>query len=412
MAASGSSPPRARGRCACSPLAGCEPSGRCRPTPARSPSSRWPSEASAPALMPGLIVAGFRALCRNPATITSGLKLRRNRARDLPRRLRSDLLRLRAVCSLSILPSARRLFCPLLFSFPLPEPLMMSVAAPNGRHVQCRAWRRGGRCRSRPILQGPGQARPAPSPGPALPCDKISPARRRWRPDPPLCGGWGGVTARRGPTGAGKTPLLRTFNRMNDKVTGYRHAGDVLLDGRSIWHHGVELMTLRRKVGMLFQRPNPFPMSIMDNVVAGVKAHRMASRQGRRAIAQEWLTEVGLWDAVSDRLKDSPFRLSGGQQQLLCLARALAIGPDVLLLDEPTSSLDPVATESIEALIRDLIPQLTVIIVTHNLAQASRVADRTIFLNAGRLVEQGETRQIFENPAEEETARYVAGRFG
>jgi phosphate transport system ATP-binding protein len=222
----------------------------------------------------------------------------------------------------------------------------------------------------------------------------------------------GAVTALIGPTGSGKTTLLRTFNRMNDKVTGYRHAGDVLLDGRSIWHHGVELMTLRRKVGMLFQRPNPFPMSIMDNVVAGVKAHRMASRQGLRAIAQEWLTEVGLWDAVSDRLKDSPFRLSGGQQQLLCLARALAIGPDVLLLDEPTSSLDPVATESIEALIRDLIPQLTVIIVTHNLAQASRVADRTIFLNAGRLVEQGETRQIFENPAEEETARYVAGRFG
>jgi phosphate transport system ATP-binding protein len=222
----------------------------------------------------------------------------------------------------------------------------------------------------------------------------------------------GAVTALIGPTGSGKTTLLRTFNRMNDKVTGYRHAGDVLLDGRSIWHHGVELMTLRRKVGMLFQRPNPFPMSIMDNVVAGVKAHRMASRQGLKAIAQERLTEVGLWDAVSDRLKDSPFRLSGGQQQLLCLARALAIGPDVLLLDEPTSSLDPVATESIEALIRDLVPQLTVIIVTHNLAQASRVADRTIFLNAGRLVEQGETRQIFENPAEEETARYVAGRFG
>jgi phosphate transport system ATP-binding protein len=222
----------------------------------------------------------------------------------------------------------------------------------------------------------------------------------------------GAVTALIGPTGSGKTTLLRTFNRMNDKVSGYRHVGDVLLDGRSIWHPGVELMSLRRKVGMLFQRPNPFPMSIMENVVAGAKAHRLASRQGLRAIAEQRLTEVGLWDAVSDRLKDSPFRLSGGQQQLLCLARALAIGPDVLLLDEPTSSLDPVTTESIEALIRALVPALTVVIVTHNLAQANRVADRTIFLNRGRMVEHGETRQIFENPAEEETASYVGGRFG
>jgi phosphate transport system ATP-binding protein len=222
----------------------------------------------------------------------------------------------------------------------------------------------------------------------------------------------GAVTALIGPTGSGKTTLLRTFNRMNDKVSGYRHAGDVQLDGRSIWHPGVELMSLRRKVGMLFQRPNPFPMSIMDNVVAGVKAHRMASKHGLKPIAQQRLTEVGLWDAVSDRLKDSPFRLSGGQQQLLCLARALAIGPEVLLLDEPTSSLDPGATESIESLIRNLTPDLTVVIVTHNLAQASRVADRTIFLNDGRLVEHGETRQVFENPEREETARYVSGRFG
>jgi phosphate transport system ATP-binding protein len=222
----------------------------------------------------------------------------------------------------------------------------------------------------------------------------------------------GSVTALIGPTGSGKTTLLRTFNRMNDKVSTYGHKGDVLLDGRSIWHSGVELMALRRKVGMLFQRPNPFPMSIMDNVTAGARAHRMASKAGLRAIAEQRLTEVGLWGAVSDRLKDSPFRLSGGQQQLLCLARALAISPDVLLLDEPTSSLDPVATESIEALIRRLIPQITVVIVTHNLAQARRIADRTIFLNAGRLVETGDTEQLFEHPAHEETARYVNGRFG
>jgi phosphate transport system ATP-binding protein len=222
----------------------------------------------------------------------------------------------------------------------------------------------------------------------------------------------GAVTALIGPTGSGKTTLLRTFNRMNDKVSGYRHSGDVLLENRSIWDPGLELMSLRRKVGMLFQRPNPFPMSIMDNVVSGVRAHRMASREGMRAIAQQRLTDVGLWDAVSERLKDSPFRLSGGQQQLLCLARALAIDPDVLLLDEPTSSLDPVATGSIEELVKGLTPRITVVIVTHNLAQASRIADYTMFLNKGRLVEHGETRQLFDNPAEEETAQYIGGHFG
>ncbi len=222
----------------------------------------------------------------------------------------------------------------------------------------------------------------------------------------------GAVTALIGPTGSGKTTLLRTFNRMNDKVTGYRHTGDVFLDGRSIWSPAVELMTLRRKVGMLFQRPNPFPMSIMDNVVAGARAHKMAKGGGAREIARQRLTEVGLWGAVSSRLKDSPFRLSGGQQQLLCLARALAINPEVLLLDEPTSALDPMATESIEKLIRTLVPKITVIIVTHNLAQARRVADRTIFLYQGQLVEHGPTQQVFENPTREETARYVSGRFG
>jgi phosphate transport system ATP-binding protein len=222
----------------------------------------------------------------------------------------------------------------------------------------------------------------------------------------------GAITALIGPTGSGKTTLLRTFNRMNDKVSGYRHSGDVLLDSRSIWDPGLDLMSLRRKVGMLFQRPNPFPMSIMDNVTAGARAHRLASKSGLKDIAEHRLKEVGLWGAVSGRLKDSPFRLSGGQQQLLCLARALATEPQVLLLDEPTSSLDPHTTESIEELIKTLVPRLTVIIVTHNLAQARRVSDRTVFLNAGRMVEHGETQQVFENPAEEETARYVGGRFG
>jgi phosphate transport system ATP-binding protein len=222
----------------------------------------------------------------------------------------------------------------------------------------------------------------------------------------------GAITALIGPTGSGKTTLLRTFNRMNDKVVGYRHDGDVLLDGRSIWHSGIELMSLRRKVGMLFQRPNPFPMSIIENVTAGVRAHHMAGRGQLHGVAEQHLTEVGLWGAVKDRLKDSPFRLSGGQQQLLCLARALAIRPDVLLLDEPTSALDPNATESIEKLIKTLAPDLTVVIVTHNMAQARRVADDTIFLNQGRMVEHGRTEQVFEHPAEDETAQYVGGRFG
>ncbi len=222
----------------------------------------------------------------------------------------------------------------------------------------------------------------------------------------------GAVTALIGPTGSGKTTLLRTFNRMNDRVSGYHRKGDVLLDGRSIWHPGVEVMELRRRIGMLFQRPNPFPMSIMENVVAGARAHRLVGKAGMKDVAEKHLTAVGLWGAVKDRLKDSPFRLSGGQQQLLCLARALAVTPEVLLLDEPTSSLDPAATQAIEELVRTLVPDITVIIVTHNLAQALRVADRTIFLNQGRMVENGETRQLFEHPAEEETAHYVAGRFG
>jgi phosphate transport system ATP-binding protein len=222
----------------------------------------------------------------------------------------------------------------------------------------------------------------------------------------------GNITALLGPTGSGKSTLLRTLNRMNDKISGYRRDGDVTLDGMSIWSPAVHPMALRRQVGMLFQRPNPFPMSIMDNVVAGVRAHKRVSRSQLKDIAEERLRAVGLWSAISTRLNDSPFRLSGGQQQLLCLARALAVNPSVLLLDEPTSSLDPVATESIEGLIRGLAPELTVVIVTHNLAQARRVAHRSIFLNRGRVVEQGETDQIFESPAEEETAQYVGGRFG
>jgi len=222
----------------------------------------------------------------------------------------------------------------------------------------------------------------------------------------------GAITALLGPTGSGKSTLLRTLNRMNDRITGYRRQGDVLLDGHSIWDSAIQPMALRRRVGMLFQRPNPFPMSIMENVVAGVVAYQRTPKARLREICEQNLRDVGLWDAVHARLKDSPFRLSGGQQQLLCLARALAVEPGVLLLDEPTSSLDPVATESIEALVKTLVPRLTVVIVTHNLAQARRIADDTVFLNKGRMVEHGSTVQVFEHSAQEETAQYVGGHFG
>lgn len=222
----------------------------------------------------------------------------------------------------------------------------------------------------------------------------------------------GTITALIGPTGSGKSTFLRTLNRMNDKVQGFAHDGDVLLDKESIWSPAQDLLALRRRVGMVFQRPNPFPMSIRDNVVAGVKAHRIAKGKQLDVVAEQRLTEVGLWDAVKDRLGDSPFRLSGGQQQLLCLARALAVGPEVLLLDEPTSSLDPVSTEYVEALMRDMAPALTLIVVTHNLAQARRVSERTMFFYGGHLVEHGPTTDLFEHPVQPETERYVTGRMG
>lgn len=219
------------------------------------------------------------------------------------------------------------------------------------------------------------------------------------------------VTALLGPTGSGKTTFLRTLNRMNDKVAGYWYRGDVQLNGQTIFTDR-DVMEFRRRVGMLFQRPNPFPMSISDNVVAGVRAHRMVPRSEFESVAEARLTEVGLWDAVKDRLSDSPFRLSGGQQQLLCLARALAVNPEILLLDEPTSSLDPTTTEKIEDLIRSLANRLTVIIVTHDLAQAARLGDRTALFFDGLLIEEGPTEQLFLSPQRAETVRYISGLFG
>jgi phosphate transport system ATP-binding protein len=222
----------------------------------------------------------------------------------------------------------------------------------------------------------------------------------------------GSITALIGPTGSGKSTFLRTLNRMNDRVPGFTRTGDITLDDESLWAQHVDLLTLRRRVGMLFQRPNPFPMSIKDNVVAGVKAHRIAKGKQLDVVCERRLTEVGLWDAVKDRLNDSPFQLSGGQQQLLCLARALAVGPEVLLLDEPTSSLDPVTTEAIEALLKTLTPALSLIVVTHNLGQAMRVSHQTMFFYQGALVEYGATDDLFNRPSQPDTERYVTGRMG
>lgn len=222
----------------------------------------------------------------------------------------------------------------------------------------------------------------------------------------------GSITALIGPTGSGKSTFLRTLNRMNDRVPGFSRTGDVTLDGDSLWAPDVDLLNLRRRVGMLFQRPNPFPMSIKDNVVSGVKAHRIAKGKQLDVVCEQRLREVGLWDAVKDRLGDSPFRLSGGQQQLLCLARALAVGPEVLLLDEPTSALDPLTTEAIESLLKTLTPALTLIVVTHNLGQAMRVSSQTVFFYQGELCEHGPTDEIFTQPKRPDTERYVTGRIG
>ena len=220
------------------------------------------------------------------------------------------------------------------------------------------------------------------------------------------------ITALVGPTGSGKTTFLRSLNRMNDKVRGYWMKGAVTLDGADIYGRRVDPLVVRKKVGMVFQRPNPFPMSILDNVVAGVRVHNLAPRSAMRDIAETRLAEVGLWATLSDRLGDSPFKLSGGQQQLLCLARALAVEPEVLLLDEPTSSLDPMSTEAVEELLERLAARVTVVIVTHNLAQARRVSDETMFFYEDRLVEAGPTEHLFESPKEQATARYLGGQIG
>jgi phosphate transport system ATP-binding protein len=221
------------------------------------------------------------------------------------------------------------------------------------------------------------------------------------------------VTAFIGPSGCGKSTFLRTLNRMNDIIPGTRVEGHVLIDGASIYDPGVDVVALRRRVGMVFQKSNPFPKSVFDNVAYGLRVNGMAGgRSELAARVEESLRQAALWDEVKDRLHDSALAMSGGQQQRLCIARALAVRPDILLMDEPASALDPIATQRIEELVYDLKQTYTIVIVTHNMQQAARLSDRTAFFLLGKLVEYDRTDKIFTAPAEKVTEDYVTGRFG
>jgi phosphate transport system ATP-binding protein len=218
------------------------------------------------------------------------------------------------------------------------------------------------------------------------------------------------VVAFIGPSGCGKSTLLRCFNRMNDLVPGARIEGQALFQGRDLYEAGMDPVEVRRRIGMVFQKPNPFPKSIYDNVAFGARIN--GYRDDMDELVERSLRNAALWDEVKDRLNASALALSGGQQQRLCIARALAVEPEVLLMDEPASALDPIATQKIEELIYDLKQDYTVVIVTHNMQQAARVSDYTAFLYMGELVEYGPTDRLFTNPVEERTEAYITGRFG
>ena len=222
----------------------------------------------------------------------------------------------------------------------------------------------------------------------------------------------GAVTAFIGPSGCGKSTFLKTLNRMNDLVPGVRIEGEVLLDGQEIYGPNVDTIALRQKVGMVFQQPNPFPMSIYDNVAYGPRVHGIRGKEKLDDIVEESLRGAAIWEEVKDRLKKSALGLSGGQQQRLCIARALAVEPEVLLMDEPTSALDPISTAKIEDLMESLKQKYTVVVVTHNMQQATRVSDYTAFFLLGELIEFGKTRQVFSYPREKKTEDYITGRFG
>lgn len=220
------------------------------------------------------------------------------------------------------------------------------------------------------------------------------------------------VTAFIGPSGCGKSTFLKTLNRMNDLVDGVRIDGKVLLDGEDIYDPSVDTTILRKKVGMVFQQPNPFPMSIYDNIAYGPRVHGIRDKKRLDQIVEESLRGAAIFDEVKDRLKKSAMGLSGGQQQRICIARALAVQPEVLLMDEPTSALDPISTAKIEELMEDLKKKYTVIVVTHNMQQATRVSDQTAFFLVGEMVEFGGTKQIFSYPQDKRTEDYITGRFG
>lgn len=221
------------------------------------------------------------------------------------------------------------------------------------------------------------------------------------------------VTALIGPSGCGKTTLIRCLNRMNEMTAGAAVKGSVLLDQEDIYDKSVDPVIIKRRMGMVFQKPNPFPtMSIYDNVAAGLRLNGIKDKKLINEIVEESLKSAALWEEVKDELDKPGISLSGGQQQRLCIARALAMQPEVLLMDEPTSALDPIASSKIEELMNDLKKDLTIIIVTHNMQQAARVSDYTVFMYLGELVEYGPTKQVFENPQKELTERYISGKFG
>ena len=220
------------------------------------------------------------------------------------------------------------------------------------------------------------------------------------------------ITSIIGPSGCGKSTLLRCFNRMNDLIENVRINGQILFNGRDIYHPGVNLTRLRRRVGMVFQRPNPFPLSVFDNVAYGRRVHGLPKGAETEMVVEKSLLATGLWDEIKDKLDTSALKLSPEQQQRLCISRLLAVEPEVLLMDEPCSALDPIATQHIEELMRELAKNYTIVIVTHNMQQAARVSDYTAFFFLGELIEYDSTVKIFRNPGKKQTEDYITGRFG
>ncbi len=220
------------------------------------------------------------------------------------------------------------------------------------------------------------------------------------------------ITAFIGPSGCGKSTFLKSLNRMNDLVEGCRISGDILLDSVDIYKDKMDVNVLRKRVGMVFQKPNPFPMSIYDNIAYGPRTHGVRSKAQLDEIVEKSLRGAAIWDEVKDRLNKSALGMSGGQQQRLCIARALAVEPEVLLMDEPTSALDPISTSKVEELALELKDRYTIVIVTHNMQQAARISDKTAFFLLGELVEMGDTERLFSTPVDKRTEDYISGRFG